>query len=139
MWRARELTSHPSHDPASAQDWEVERSAVESGQRRRLIELLAKRMQERRLHPGLGQEELRDAKAAVDWSRDRRRKDVSPCTAGESSCFGVDIGDVPWVRIQRWQWDDVFADGRHTKRGVRLRKAPRQPISRLRSRPGDSS
>jgi hypothetical protein len=69
-------------------------------------------MQKCRLHPGLWQEELRDAKAAIDRSCDGGRKHIGPRAAAEAGGFGVDVRDVAGVRVQARKGNDVLADGR---------------------------
>src|SRR2546430_13363408 len=61
-----ELAWHSCHDPACAQHRQIERPAVERSEPIGRLELLLQRMEKGGLHPGFRQEELRNAKPAVD-------------------------------------------------------------------------
>ena len=104
----RKFARHPRHHPAGAQHRQVERSAVERGETFGALELLAQRVQKRRFHPGFGQKELRDAKAAVDGRGDSRGEDVGARSAPEPGRLGVDVGDGTWVRVESRQRDHVL-------------------------------
>ena len=87
------VAGHACHDPAGPQDGQVEGSAVERRETVSALELLAQRVQERRFHAGLGEKELRDAKAAVDGCRDGGGEDVGARSTSKPGCLSVDVSD----------------------------------------------
>ena len=121
-----ELAWHSCHDPACAQYRQIERPAVERGEPIGRLELLLQRMEEGGLHPGFGQEELRNAKPAVDGPCHGRRENVCARSARQPGRLGVDVSDVSWIWVESRQGEHLLAHRRDAERRAQLFEAARQ-------------
>jgi hypothetical protein len=124
-----ELTRHPRHDPASAQQRQVERAAVEGGDAARDLDLVMQGLEKRGLHARLGQEELREAEPGIDRRRDGGGEGVRPGPAGETGGLSVDVGDAAGVGVERRQGNDVLADRGQAERRVDLLEPARKLVA----------
>ena len=80
-------------------------------------------MEERRLHPGLGEEELRHTQPRVDRSCDRRREHVRTGPPREACRLCVDVGDAAGIGVEPGQRDDLGTHRRDAERGRCLGEA----------------
>jgi len=110
--RAWPLAGHSRHHPARAQKGQIERAAIECRHHSRRLDLPGQRVQERCLHAGLRQEDLRHAKTAVDRPGDGGGENVGPGSSGQAGRLGVDVSDRAGVRFERRKRDHVLTDQR---------------------------
>ena len=126
MGRARKLAWHSRHHPARPQDRQVERAAIERRYRPGLLNLAREGVKEGSLHAGLGQENLRHPKPAIDWCRHSGGKHIGPGTARKSGGLGVDVRDRAGVRVEGGQRNHILAQRGVAERCRHQLKSARQ-------------